>query len=368
MRTTASFGVLLAVLLVVTVMVPAPVWAATGTVTRNCPTEPVQNTPISSGVTYTGSKCVINTTGDVDSFQFSATAGSTYRAVLGLGPAPTTNVCMTIYPPGSTTPLFPTACTSYGWSVYAISTNQKLATAGNYTIVVTDQSNATISYSLSLERLSPAPSDAAPLTLSKNIAGSVPAPTAQEAYTFTGNTAGTYNITGSLPASPTHDVCFDVYQPDGVAVVLGACTSYGWSVLSVTKAVTPAQAGTYVVIMYTNGNDATSDYNLEVSCLLGTCTSTKCLLQDSLAYSSGTLSMNFTIGTPYAATWSTWLVSGSTAQLLWSVTQPVTEPPIAAPKTQSVSASGVVGVLSTLSTAKNGITCSSWTLANTGKP
>ncbi|MGA2738978.1 MAG: hypothetical protein ABSG65_16190 [Bryobacteraceae bacterium] len=94
-----------------------------------------------------------------------------------------------------------------------------------------------------------------------------------------------------------------------------------------------------------------------------------CTLTDTLTYSSGTLTMNFEIGTPTAATWNAWLVSGSTFESIFSLSQPKTEPPADVTQTQAVPAdSGTVGILSTLSTATGGITCSSWETVNTGNP
>ena len=71
---------------------------------------------------------------------------------------------------------------------------------------------------------------------------------------------------------------------------------------------------------------------------------------------------------PSAATWNAWLVSGNTTQLLWTQSQPITEPQITVTKTTNVPASRTVGVLSTLTSASRGIACSSWNLVNTGTP
>jgi hypothetical protein len=84
--------------------------------------------------------------------------------------------------------------------------------------------------------------------------------------------------------------------------------------------------------------------------------------------------MNFTVGNKLgtAATWRAWLFPADqganidTMQSLFSVSEPVTNPPKAITKNTSVPKEGNVGVLSTLSTPANGIACSSWVQINTG--
>jgi len=370
MRISTNFGLPLAALLFAVVLIPSSGWA---TMTKNCPTEPTQNVPIVSGETYWGTNCVLNTTGDVDSFRFTASAGDTWSMAAGFGASAKSDICLTLYAPGSTgTHLF-YGCTWSGGGVPAVATNQKLTVGGTYTIVVTELSNGTTLYGLSLERIGPPPPDATVLALSKNVAGEVNPPTAQDAYTFYGATTGTYEIAASL-ISGTSDICFNVYQ-SGASVLGGAapCTWSGGGVLTITANLTPKANGTFVVVVYAASNDGTANYDLEVSCYLGTCTQPppKCALKDVPSYNAttGTLTMNFTIGTPVAATWNGWLTYQNTMQLLWSQSEPITEPPVTVTQTQAnVAKSGQVGVLSTLTTPTGGITCSSWALVKTGKP
>jgi hypothetical protein len=365
MRILNKFKFLLAAPLLALALVPKPAQAST---TNNCPTEPAQNVTITSGETFYGTNCVLNTTGDVDSFQFSAASGSTYSVTAGLGPAPTADVCLTLYAPGVPATVLFGGCSSYQFGgPTSVSTIQKLPSSGLYTIKISEKSNAALSYGVTLERLNPAPPEAVALTLSKNLTGTVSPITAQNSYTFSGSTAGEYQITASLAPNPTSNVCFDVYQPDGTNVA-GGCTSYQFGgPTSVQTDLTPVQSGTFVVIVFAAGNDSTVSFNLEVACLLGTCP-TKCLLEDSLVYSNGTLTMNFTIGTPNPVVWDAWLVSNNSTLPLWSQTQPITEPQTAITKTLSIAPSGVVGVLSTLTTTKQGITCSTWNHVSTGTP
>jgi hypothetical protein len=94
-----------------------------------------------------------------------------------------------------------------------------------------------------------------------------------------------------------------------------------------------------------------------------------CVLLDNLSYSSGTLTLDFTVGNPYSdATWNTWLTYHNTIESLFSESEPITNPPKAITKTTDLSAEGEVGVLSTLTTSTQGIVCSSYQQINTGTP
>jgi hypothetical protein len=372
MRVPTNFALSLAALLFgMLVLVPSSGWAS---MTKNCPTEPATNVPIVSGETYWGTNCATYTTGDVDSFVFNASAGDTWTVVLGLASSPVAfqNTCLTIYAPGSTTPLFPYTCTSYGYynGTLSVAPTLQLPNTGLYTIVVQGTADATIGYGLSVERLNPAPPDGVALTLAKSVTGEVTPPTAQDAYTFYGDTTGTYLITASLPSPVAFEnVCFQVYSA-GTSVLGPTCTSYGYynGVTSVSGNLTPTVDGTYVVVISAAGNDTTVNYNLELSCLLGMCgvKPPPCSLTDALSYASGTLTMNFTLGAPYATTWNAWLIYGNNEVSLLSQSEPVNEPPIKVTETYSLGQSGVVGVLSTLTTPTKGIACSSWKTVNTG--
>ena len=360
MRLSTDSGLPLAALLFV--VVPATGWAHTST---KCPTEPAQHVPIVSGETYYD--CTIYTTVDLDSFQFYATAGSNWSIVAGLGPPGMAGICLALYARGAI--LIFSGCTDIDAPVFAVATIQKLALAGLYTIEVSGESNAAVTYNLSLERLNPAPPDGVPLVPGRIVSSEVSPATAQDAFIFQACTSGVYQI--ALTVAPGgSDVCLAVYQPDGTAAAPGLCTNQGSGAISVQGDLVPTENGTYVVVVYTAGNDSTVDYNLEVACVAGNCSCGmgKCALDDTLSYASGTLTMNFTVETPYTATWNAWLVSGNTSELLWSQSQPITEPPAAVSKTQAVAASGKVGILSTLTTPARGIACSSWELIKTGTP
>lgn len=102
-----------------------------------------------------------------------------------------------------------------------------------------------------------------------------------------------------------------------------------------------------------------------------------CTLTDAASYNATdhTLTMKFTVGnnTGQTVNWSGWLTyadpQGSevdTMQDLFSGSLAVTNPPQVKTKTFSLPLEGNVGVLSTMSTAKSGILCSSWVYVNTG--
>lgn len=115
----------------------------------------------------------------------------------------------------------------------------------------------------------------------------------------------------------------------------------------------------------------------DVSVTAGFLINPPCSLTDTAAYNAGTnaLTMKFTVGNNLgtSANWSTWLTyadpqgaNRDTMQTLFSQLQPITNPPKAITKTFSLPKEGTVGILSTLSTTKNGIACSSWVQVKTG--
>jgi hypothetical protein len=371
MRIATNLYELLVAFVFAVLFVPSLGWANTST---PCPREPSQNVPIVSGETYSGPSCQLLTTGDVDSFRFKAVGGDIWTGVLGFGSSPAANICLQLFDPTDTLVAGPSCTNGFPG---AVDFNQTLAVSGSYTIVVTETGNGPTNYDVSLERLSPTPPDAIPLVLNKSGTYDLNPPTAQDAFTFEflGTATCTFQITASLNPSTAANVCMQVYDPTGSSVTGLSCTN-GFPG-SVSEDVTPTLTGTYVVIISAAGNDSDGNYNIELAPLLGTgCTqhTPNCVLNNSsLKYNaaSSTLTMNFTLGTPAAATWNGWLVdlNESTLSPLWSQTEPITEPAKIVKKTQTgLAPSGKVGVLSTLTTPNKGITCSSWLTINTGKP
>ena len=354
---------------------------------NNSPKEPTSNVPIALGEVFAGTNCTLKTDGDVDSFVFNGSKGETYQIALAINDpsAASTDICLTLYSP-SEVQIF-SGCTVNDYPDYetwSVVIDQTLTATGTYTMDVTEASSATTNYAVSVQRLFPFPQDAQPVPkLDQSVAGNIVAPTASNAFIFTGATTGKYEVSATVPASSqTPNLCMIVYTPGGTMVGTGAvCTVNDYPDYEIWTAVidfTPPQDGTYMAFLYVEGNDTTVPYSLEVSCLVGNCPVplvpvTACT--DALSYDSttSTLTMDFTIGTPIAVIWDAWLVSANTAHFsgntthpLWSVSQPITEPETSVTKTEGVARVGRVGVLSIFTTPTEGITCSSWVTINTG--
>jgi hypothetical protein len=370
-RFSSNSGLSLLALLVAVLLIPTSGWANTS---KNCPVEPAQ-AAIVSGETYIGTNCVLNTVSDQDLFTFNATAGDTWAIVAEAANVVYPNqICFTLHDPKGSSVV--SACSLSGVGTFFASTTIPLTVMGTYTIDLSEMQTAVVDYGISLERVSPAPADAIGLTLGKTVSGQVNTPSAQEAYSFYGTTTGTYQVTATMTSGAyPQNLCFTAYRPGGAAVV-GACTLSGVGQTTIQANVSPAVNGTYVIIVDTQANDDTLSFDLNVTCVSapGTCGTPpppSCVLKDAPSYdaASGTLTMNFTLGTKVAVTWNGWLTSQNTMQSLWSVSRPITEPAISVTKTHSnVAKSGKVGILSTLTTPTGGITCSSWALVNTGTP
>lgn len=378
MRTLKNFCLPLAAPLLMVVLVPGAGWAGTGPTITPCPTEPKLNVPIVSGQTYFGTKCSLSTIFDVDEFVFTADAGDIWQMTAGFGASPKADLCMTLYAPGVPQNQIFSGCTCIGCGTYSVATTQTLKTAGTYTIQVSENSDAVQIYALSLERLSPTAPEAVPLVLTKDVADGTTAPTSQDTFTFYGATTGTYELGVMLDPNPTSDVCMDVYQPDGSSVTGGyQCTCYGCGTGAVISDINPPVNGTYLVEIAPNsgpgGGDSTVSYDLELSCLLGTCPPNPlpCELSDSPSYdaATGVLTMDFTVATPTAATWDGWLSIKNKSEAIFSQALPKTEPGSQVTQTKSgLTASGTIGILSTITTPSQGITCSSFVTVDTGKP
>ena len=362
---------LLATVVFAVVLVPSAAGANTNS---NCPSEPGQAT-IVSGETYFGTNCVLKTASDLDTFTFTAAAGDTWAMVAGgTNLAFPNDICLTLNDPKGNT--VTKACSNSRFGPLFAQITSKLAVAGVFTIVLTETQSAVVDYGISLERLSPIPGDATVLVLGKTISNEITPPSAQDAFTFYGTTTGTYEISATMTSGAfPQNLCFNVYQPGGTAVVGGACTNTRFGTTTVQAKFTPTTNGTYLPLVYSADNNDTLNYDLSVSCVSapGTCGSPPptCTLKDAPTYNAttATLTMEFTVATPVAATWSGWLVSQGKVQSLWSQALAITEPPVTKTKTQTnVVKSGQVGILSTLSTPTSGITCSSWVLVKTGKP
>lgn len=127
-RVLMRSGLLFASVVAAVTLMPSSGWATTA---KDCPTEPKQGVGIGSGQTYYGGHCVLNTASEIDGFQFTASAGDTWSVVLGLGPSPPTDICMTVYGPGNPPPIIlPKSCTFAHNLVYAVAANLPLTASG----------------------------------------------------------------------------------------------------------------------------------------------------------------------------------------------------------------------------------------------
>jgi len=369
-RLSSNSGLLLSALLVVVLLIPSSGWANTS---KNCPVEP-SSAAIVSGETYIGSNCVLTTVSNQDLFTFSVNAGDTWNIVAeGANVVYPNQICFSLHDPKGNAVVG--GCSQSGVGIFFAAATSQLALAGTYTIDLYEMQTASVDYGISVERLSPAPVDATALSLGKTVSGTVSPPSAQEAYTFYGTTTGKYQVTATMTSGAyPQNLCFTVYRPGGAAVVGLTCTLSGVGQTTIQADVTPAVNGSHVIIVDTQANDDTLNFDLNVTCVSapGTCGSPPplCSIADALQYdaTSGTLTMNFTVGTPVAATWNAWLTYQNTITNLFTVSQPATKQPVTITKTTSLPKKGRIGVLSTLTTPTKGITCSNFAQTNTGAP
>lgn len=374
MRLPSNFALPLAALLFMLLLVPQAALAGS----ENCPVEPATDVPIATGDTFIGSNCTLYTVGDVDSFVFNGNKGDIWQLTLGLNGTATQDICLTLYPPKGAA-IFHYCTSIYGYgSPRSVVTDQTLPTTGTYTMVITETATGTQNYAVSLERLNPLPPNAQPVNLGKVYAGDIAWITDSNAFTFAGVANDQFQVSATIPSGAANDLCLSVYFPD--ATVAGSyCTDiYGYgSPHTVQIDVTPPKSETVMAFLTARGNDATvPSYSLEVSCLVGAngCKgpippAPACTLKDAATYdpTSSTLTMNFTVGNKAVATWNVWLTTyQNTTTSLLSVSQPITNPPVTKIETTPLSPEGTVGVLSTLTTPKNGIICSSWVQIKTG--
>lgn len=192
-------------------------------------------------------------------------------------------------------------------------------------------------------------------------------------FTLPAGNDGTYQIRGSVWDA---GLFYGTTRPqDWALLVNGVEKASGFLSGSVSR----SQAETFSIVVDLHAGDTVElelfkDPKSTFGFFVGTNMSMgppPCALTDAPSYNAttGTLTMNFTLATPVAATWNGWLTSQNAMQQLWSQSQPITDPAVKVTKTQAnVAKSGKVGVLSTLTTPTAGITCSSWVQINTGTP
>lgn len=365
MKLTRNFVLPLAALFFGLLLIPQAAHAQTS---ANCPVEPKLNVPIADGETYTGANCVLNTAADVDSFVFTGNAGDTWNLVLGSSTPKNHDVCLTIYDPNNNK--INTGCT--GGGDYTVVFDQVLPTTGTYTMDVAENTSGTQAYSVSAERLLPFPPVAQLVNLTQPYPGAIAWDTEANAFTFQGVTTGLFQVSAAVQVPKNYDLCMTLYYTSGVVAGSG-CT--GGSNYNIIIDFTPASNGTLMAFLSAAGWNGTVSYTFEVTCLSGNCGTTNfpaCTLKDAATYSASnnTLTMIFTVGNKSATTWNAWLTSKNTITALsgFPISQPITNPPVLITKTATLSPSGTVGVLTTLTTPTKGIICSNYTQVNTGTP
>lgn len=385
MRMSTNFALALATLLFGLLLVPRAAVAQTPPFSANCPTEPVSNTPIVPGEVFTGNNCNLYTNGDIDSFTFEGTSGDSYQFAIGLSGG-SNDICMTLYNPSQKS--FYSGCTSRycypNCATGSVVHTQALTATGTYTMVVTEGSNGTQNYAVSLQQTYPFPSYATQVPkLNDPLNGNVAQPTDTNYFTFSGYTTGTYQVKATLSGG-SDDICLYVNGPSDASVGSG-CTSRNCYPNCATGSVTvqfqPSQDGLYLEAVQVAGNVGTQTYTLDVSCVVGTCpplvtvtpTPPLCSLTDSPSYNttSGALNLKFSVWNEQegaTATWNAWLTDQSGGGSMTSIASesiPYSKKAQTIPETVTgLSMEGVVGILSTLTTASQGVVCSSWASVN----
>jgi hypothetical protein len=134
MRLSSNFALLLAALLFVLLLVPQAALAAV----KNCPVEPVLNTPIATGDIIIGSNCTLYAVGDVDSFVFNANSGDIYQLALEIIGDTPTDICLTLYDPNLK--LIGSWCTQIGYGGLTVRVAPTLTTTGSYSMVISRRS------------------------------------------------------------------------------------------------------------------------------------------------------------------------------------------------------------------------------------
>lgn len=269
----------------------------------------------------------------------------------------------------------PTVCAT------SIQIDKSLTKPGRYTILVTESGNDdTVNYDLSLTRIFPFQDSASSINYGQVPSDEVNPQADLDPFVFFGSIGDVIRVNATRTGGGyTSQVCIEVFQPDSTPLPLGQNQKLCGTAVQPTPDPTLTKDGSYMILVSENGNDDVVAYSLGLQCLAGPCPGPPippCSLKDTVTYdaASSILTMNFLVGNKSypAAYWNGWLSYQKTVKSIFSTPQGITDgggTPVPVVKTLSnVPKLGRVGVLSTLTTPKGGIVCSSWALVNTGTP
>ena len=91
-----------------------------------------------------------------------------------------------------------------------------------------------------------------------------------------------------------------------------------------------------------------------------------CVLALDLGHATGTLTLGFELGTLDPAIWDVWLISIFGFNNLWSARIPVIDPIVSFPVAFPFPSIGNIGIVTTLTTAENGLACADFKIVDTG--
>lgn len=337
---------------------------------KPCAAEPA-DTSVAYGDVITGSNCVI-TLADVDIVRFTGQTNDLVRIVgLQLIEQYPNNISIQLLAPDGQS--LATAGSNTILGVYSAQIQLRLPTDGTYSVIVRESGNdASIHYALTLDRIDPVRTTLTTLTYTAPIADEINPPPEQDGYLISATAGNVIDLTGVLTTGDyPMNLCLELFAPGG-GLFQSGCTN---TILGVRAAnfplVTVPTTGTYLLVVSEASNDGQIGYNLVLNCVNGPCPppppNPPCTLHVAPSYTNPTLTLDFTLGTRNAATWTAWLVVQNNAIRLWSGQIGRTDPPKAVTKTIPLAPSGTIGVLTTLSNA-SGITCSEWKRVATGQP
>ncbi len=199
--------------------------------------------------------CSINPTGDTDTFRFTGSAGDTVD--ISVARRSGGDPCVELFNPqggrlGGT-------CTSFVSRVRVM-----LTSTGVHTILVSElNGDATLDYTLSLERLAPPSPPAKPIFYGQSFLDEINPRGDQDLYYFYGSDGDTVDI--SVARRSGGDPCVELFNPQGGRLG-GTCTSF----VSMVR-VTLTSTGVHTILVGELNGDAMLAYTISLQCLSGMC-------------------------------------------------------------------------------------------------